>query len=121
MKLREIKIKIESMEESGKKFVEVYNKLKRGEKVEKQEYLSFESIGMLRKIITNERLRLMRLIRTKKPKTIYELAKIAERPYPNVFNDVKKLEELGLIGLEKENNCMAPVAKYGQLNIAIAV
>ena len=92
-----------------------------GGKVEKQEYLSFESIDMLRKIITNERLRLMKLIRVKKPKTIYGLAKIAERPYPNVFNDVKKLEELGLIELEKENNCLEPIAKYERLNIAIAV
>ncbi|MFH1587202.1 MAG: hypothetical protein ABID38_05060 [Candidatus Diapherotrites archaeon] len=121
MKLREITIKIESLDEMGKDFVETYEKLKKGEKVQKQEILSFENIETLRKIITNERIRLLKLIRTRKPKTIYELAKIAKRPYSNVFKDVKKLENLGLIGLGGENHDQGPIAKYDRLKIAIPV
>ncbi|MFH1255672.1 MAG: MarR family transcriptional regulator [Candidatus Diapherotrites archaeon] len=121
MKVREITIMVDSLEESGKRFVEAYEKIKRGEKIEKQEILSFENIETLRKIITNERLRLLRLIRTEKPKTIYALAKIAKRPYSNVFNDVKKLEELGLIELEASDRNLAPKAKYSRLKIAIPV
>ena len=104
MKTREITILVESLEQSGKRFVEKYEKIKGGKKIKEEEILSFEDIDTLRKVITKERLRLLRLIRTKKPKTIYALSKIAERPYPNVFNDVKKLGELGLIELGREKH-----------------
>lgn len=121
LKAREVVIKVESLEEAGKRVVEVYNKIKEGKKTEREEILAFESLDVLRKVLTNQRIELLRLIRTKKPKTIYQLAKISGRAYPNVFQDVKILEELGLIKLEEENHSIEPIAKYDTLKISISV
>ena len=119
MKVKNITIKIESLEESGKRFVEVYNKVSKGEKVEPQDILSFETEERMPQILTKERLRILKAVREKEPKTIYAFAKLLKRPYANVFNDVKKLTEMGLLELGKENGSVQPKAKYDRINITI--
>jgi len=116
-----VTVKIDSLEESGKRFVDAYEKIQRGEKAERQEILSFESIEVMRQILTNEKIRLLKLINAENPKTIYALAQIAKRPYVNVFRDVKKLAEMGLIDLaqEKEKSGVRPIGKYDELKISL--
>ncbi len=121
MKVREVKIIVDSFEETGKRFVEAYEKAKRGEKVEPQEILSFETEELMHQMLTKERLRILKTIREKEPETIYALAKLLQRPYSNVFKDVKKLAEMNLIDLEKEKGSTKPKAKYDRINISIPV
>ncbi|MDD5163311.1 MAG: hypothetical protein PHD95_03840 [Candidatus ainarchaeum sp.] len=121
MKAREVLIRIESLEEAGKRFAEAYKQIKQGKKLAKEEVLAFESIEILRKVLTRQRIELLRLIREKQPATIYQLAKFANRAYPNVFQDVKILDGLGLIKLEESNRNIEPIAKYSLLKIAISV
>ncbi len=121
MKAKEITIKVESLEETGKRFTEAYNEVKAGKAREKQEFISFENLETLRKVLTTERIRLLKLIRAEKPKTIYALSRLAKRPYANVFSDVKTLKGLGLIELGKESRGIEPIAKYSGLKIAIPV
>lgn len=120
MKAKEIEIKIDSLEKTGKRFVQAYKKIKKGKRIRKKGILSFESIDVLRKLLTNERLRMIYTIKRKKPKTIYALAKELKRPYANTFNDVKLLGELGLIDLEK-NASIKPNVNYSEIKIAVKV
>lgn len=121
MKLRDVTIKIQSLDDYMDDFVETYEKVRKREKVEPEEILSFVNVDVMRQILTKQRLRLLRLVREKKPKTIYELAKIAQRPYVNVFQDVKKLKEMGLLELEEKRHASTPKAKYGRLKIEVPI
>ena len=119
MKLTNVTIKVESFEDGLKHFGEIYEKARKGENVEPEKTLSFVNLGVMKQILTTERLRLLKLIKEKSPKTIYELAKLAQRPYANVFRDVKKLAEMGLIDLSKENGSVRPIGKYDELKISL--
>lgn len=120
MKAKKIEIKIDSLGGTGKRFAQAYKKIKSGKRIRKKNILSFENIDLLRKLLTNERLRIIHTIKRKKPQTIYALAKELKRPYANTFNDVKLLSELGLVGLEK-NASIEPSVNYSEIKIAVKV
>jgi predicted transcriptional regulator len=58
-----------------------------------------EGIKTLRKLLSNEKARMLNAIKTIKPNSIYELSKKLERPFKAVFDDVKLLEKFGFIEL----------------------
>ncbi len=62
----------------------------------------FGGLALFRKIISNEKAKLMHVIKTKKPKSVYELAKMLERDFKSVREDVKLLEEFGFINMLAE-------------------
>lgn len=62
----------------------------------------FEGISALRKIISNEKARILHTIKTENPKSIYDLAKKLNRTFKSVSDDVKLLERFGFIELLKE-------------------
>lgn len=70
---------------------------------EKKDY-DFEGISALRKLLSNEKARLLHVIKTKKPKSIYELAKILKRDFKSVSEDIKLLERFGFIDLISEKS-----------------
>ena len=121
MKVRNVTIKVESLRDGLRDFAQTYKKLQRREKVEPGEIVSFETVEVMREILTKERLRILKAVREKEPKTIYALAKLLHRPYANVYNDVKRLAQMGLIDLGKERGVSRPKAKYERLNISIPV
>ena len=77
-----------------------------------------EDIG---KILTRERLRLLSVIREKKPESISELARMLKRKEPNVHNDLTFLEGIGLLELKESKNHIrkAPVVDYDALHITV--
>jgi predicted transcriptional regulator len=66
----------------------------------------FESLAVLRKILSNEKARLMHTIKIKSPKSIYELAKVLGRDFRSVSEDIKLLQKFGFIEMiaEKSGN-----------------
>jgi predicted transcriptional regulator len=68
---------------------------------EKENY-SFEGIAVLRQLLSNERARLMNVIKNKKPRSLYELARILGRDFKSVKEDIKLLERLGLVNMVAE-------------------
>ncbi len=121
VKAREVLIRVESLEDAGERFAGAYKQIKQGKKLAKEEVLAFENIETLRKVLTSKRIVLLRLVREKQPKTIYQLAKLSNRAYANVFQDVKLLEKLGLIVLQEDNHNFEPIAKYNAIKIKISV
>jgi predicted transcriptional regulator len=71
----------------------------------KEEY-DFSGISALRQLLNNEKARLLSVIKTEKPASIYDLAKKLGRSFKSVHDDVKLLERFGFIQLveEKVNN-----------------
>ena len=56
----------------------------------------FEGLSALRRLLSNERARLLHVIKTEEPKSIYELAKKLSRDFKTVNEDIKLLERFGL-------------------------
>ena len=62
----------------------------------------FEGITQIRKLLSNEKARLMNVLKNKKPKSIYELAKILKRDFKSVNTDIKVLENFGFVDMISE-------------------
>lgn len=57
----------------------------------------FQGLETLRKLLSNEKARLLHIIKTKKPGSIYSLAKLSGKDFKSVNEDVKLLEKFGFI------------------------
>lgn len=64
--------------------------------------LGFESFELLSKILTPERLRLLRVIRDEKPDSVSALARLVKRAQANVHKDIQFLAQLGIITLKEQ-------------------
>lgn len=78
-------------------FATFFKKFTQGEK----EY-DFDSLSALRKLLSNEKAKILYTIKTKKPNSMYSLAKILERDFKSVSNDIKLLERFGFIEMIAE-------------------
>jgi predicted transcriptional regulator len=124
MKVRNIKIAIKSDEELFKEVKDVVRKIEHGEKVKKHEGISFDSIDAMRKVLTEERLKVLRAIKKEHPESVYELAKKLKRDIKNTFNDVQFLAQAGLLELKKTKNGRektTPLVKYDKILLEIPV
>ena len=72
MRVRNIKIAIKSEAELFNEVKEVCGKLERGEKVKKHAGISFKNIETMRKVLTEERLRILKTIKKEHPPSIYK-------------------------------------------------
>jgi len=62
----------------------------------------FDSLALVRKLLNKEKARLIHIIKTKNPKSLYELAKILGRNFKSVSDDVKLLKRFGFIEMVSE-------------------
>ena len=62
----------------------------------------FEGLTALRHILSNQKAKLLHVIKTRSPASIYALAKLLSRDFKSVNNDVKLLERFGLVDLVSE-------------------
>ena len=74
-------------------------------KPKKEEY-DFAGMQALRQLLSNEKARILDIIKNQKPSSIYDLAKKLGRSFKSVLDDIRFLERLGIIELteEKVNN-----------------
>lgn len=124
MKIKKIKIAIKSDEELFGEVNAVWEKAERREKVKKHEGLYFENLEAMRKVLTENRLRILKIIKKEHPSSVYELAKILKRDIKNTYDDVELLAGLGLVELTKtkegrERN--TPVVNYEKILLEIQV
>ena len=61
--------------------------------------LDYSAMHLLRQLLSNEKARILYVIKTKSPTSIYDLAKQLKRPFKAVSDDVKLLERFGFIQL----------------------
>jgi predicted transcriptional regulator len=124
MKVKNIRMAIKSENELFDEVKEVWRKLEGGEKVKKHEAIYFESLDAMRRVLTEERLRILKVIRKEHPASIYELAKILKRDLKNTFNDVQFLVQAGLVDLKKTKDVRektTPLVNYDKILLEISV
>jgi predicted transcriptional regulator len=124
MKIKNIKIAIKSNEDLLKDVQNIFGKLERGEKVKKHEGVSFENLETMRKVLTEERLKILKTIKEEKPLSIYALAKLVHRNLKNVSDDVHCLADIGFVELKKTKEGRektTPTVNYNKILIEIAV
>lgn len=85
----------------------------------------FEGLSSVRKLLSNEKARLLHILKKDKPGSIYELAKLLDRDIKSVNEDVKVLERFGFIDMVSEKTGkrqrLRPVLAVEAINIKINV
>jgi predicted transcriptional regulator len=88
----------------------------------KSEY-DFEGLAVVRKLLSNEKARLLNTIKKTKPNSIYELAKYLKRDFKSVNDDIKLLEKFGFVDMvaEKTGNRerLKPIVVVDSMHIYI--
>ena len=123
MKVKRVKIGIKSLEQVFDDVKTVVKRIEQGERLKpvKGPEIYFTSFDALRKGLTSKRLELLHIIKTQKPSSINELARMAKRDIKNVAGDVKYLERIGLIETRESHRKKAPVITYDRIAFEIAV
>ena len=124
MKIKNIRIAIKSEEELYTEVNAVWEKAERGERMKKHEGLYFENLEAMRKVLTENRLRILKIIKKEHPSSIYELAKFLKRDVKNTHDDVQLLAGLGLVDLKKTKEGRersTPVVNYEKILLEIQV
>ena len=67
----------------------------------KQDY-DFEGVAALRHLLSNEKARLLHVIKSENPESIYELAKKLGKNFKSVLDDVRLLQRFGFIEITTE-------------------
>ena len=73
-----------------------------------REKYDFESLALLRRLLTNEKAKMIHTIKRKHPGSIYQLAKILGRDFKAVVQDVKLLERFGIVEMISEHTGNRP-------------
>jgi len=89
----------------------------------KKSGFDFSGISALRKLLSNERARILHTIKIKDPDSIYHLAKLLKRDFKSVRQDVKLLERFGFIDLDSKRKgkreMLKPILAVDAVSITI--
>jgi predicted transcriptional regulator len=80
---------------------------------------SFNSVGVLMRLLTPENRELMAIIRDKKPKSIAELAKLTGRASSNLTRTLGKLKDAGLVKMQVDKRKKMPVPAVKTVRLKI--
>lgn len=124
MRVKRIRLGIKSVKKALEDFVKTAEAIERGEKVKKEVGVYFENAEAFGKALTPKRLELLHLIKRHKPKTLRTLSRLAARDIKNVAQDLRLLENLGLVSIKKEKTGrkeVSPSVDYDAIELMIAV
>lgn len=124
MKVKNVKLEIMSEDQFVSEAKDVMKKLSKGINVKAKSVISFNSLSVMRKFITDERLKVLRATKKHHPSSVYELAKILKRDTKNVANDVGYLEDIGLLEVKKAKKGRqksTPSVNYDKILLEIPV
>ena len=93
-----------TLDEYVERSTERARKIDRGETIEPEISITFADPADLLRVLSFERLRVLRTFRTKKNPTLSGLAMILKRDRKAVSRDVKLLESFGLLRTRHESN-----------------
>jgi predicted transcriptional regulator len=122
-------IRIKPVDEAMETFRQTFKALKgspRGAtRVRHGERVFFTSVEAARKLLTPNRLTLLRAIRTERPSSIYALARRLGRDLKNVQQDLRLLESYGLVRTAtnrgKGRRTKAPHVLFQEIALKIAI
>lgn len=116
---------VEPFTEGLKRFKETFEAARSGRRVAPKEIVAFTSLEAARNFLTRERLGLLRTIKTRQPRSIYELATMAGRNLKNVQEDIRILERHGLVRVTKQargsRTVKVPQVPFEEIALKIAI
>lgn len=121
MKVKQIQIGLCSEEAALDDFAAAAEALERGEAVREESGVYFTSLEAFRKVLTPKRLALLHLIRTARPTSLNELARLSRRNIKNIADDVRHLVQIGLIESSAEGNRLVLRVDYDTIDLRIAI
>ncbi|MBI5970226.1 MAG: MarR family transcriptional regulator [Deltaproteobacteria bacterium] len=125
MKIKHITLKVKTLDEMAADFKRAWKEAGKGKSVrEAAETVCFDSVEDMHKFLSPERIRLLKTVHEKTPKSIYELARMLDRDRKNVTEDVKMLEAVGLIerkAAKRGKEKVELVVDYDRIQMDIAV
>lgn len=121
-----LNIEIRSLSELTNDFREAFVAAQQRATFKRRDGVYFTSLEAARNFLTRERLGLIRAVREKHPRSIYELAKMVKRDLKNVQQDVALLERHGLIRLIEQrrgekSKIRIPEAPFDRIALRIAI
>jgi predicted transcriptional regulator len=119
-------IRIKPVGEAISEFRETFHAVEAGRRIVRREGVYFTSIEAARNLLTPSRLALLRAIRAKRPRSMYELAKTLKRDFKNVQGDLRLLERYGLVRMTRSRGrgtrrAKVPEAVFGEIALKIAI
>lgn len=120
MTVRKVIVRIESTKAFNERFSsELQRRL--GQPFDTDELeLAFESVEQMRSLLTRERDRLLKVLQTERPRSIYGLAKLLRRSQSAVQEDVTLLATYGLVrlapGVENGRRVLQPIPNFEEIH-----
>jgi predicted transcriptional regulator len=121
MKVKKVTVDIRSVENVLDDAKTVMKALAEGKTAHTETGVYFTSFEAFRKALTPKRLELLHAIKTARPKSLHELAEVTRRDIKNVSEDVKYLEQIGLIEKRGDRREVVPVIGYDRIALEIAI
>jgi predicted transcriptional regulator len=123
---KKLTIQIKSAGEALERFRDAFKAVEAGRRISRREGVYFTSIEAARNLLTPQRLALLRAVRSGRPGSIYELAKMVNRDLKNVQDDLRLLETYGLIRMADgarlgKRRVRVPKAVFDQIELKIAI
>jgi len=91
--------------------------LERGDAEDSMPTLSFTSYDDLMKTLTPRVLELIEAVRQEEPASINETARVVDRNVKNVYEELSRLAQLGIIFFQEEGQSKRPVVWFDELVI----
>ena len=119
-------IQIKSVGEALEGFRKTFNDVAAGRRVKRRDGVYFTSIEAARSLLTPSRLALLHMVRTERPGSISELAKMAHRDVKGVRKDLQRLKTYGLIRMAGVPNSgkrrtRVPQVPFDKIKLKIAL
>jgi len=114
------KTRLIELYEKGGTFTSVFRKFTG----QKKDY-NVKDLSLVRQLLSNEKARLLHVIKMKQPNSLYALAKFLERDFKTVREDILLLRKFGFIDLIEEKSgkrrTHKPVLTANSINIIIRI
>ncbi|MEK6699516.1 MAG: hypothetical protein AABZ10_10815 [Nitrospirota bacterium] len=121
MKIKRIQIGIKSLDDTLREAGEVFEKVAAGKSVRRRSAIYFRTITEMRRVLTEKRLELIKVIKDRKPSSVYELAKLVHRDLKNVLQDLTYLQELGLVEVTETADKKVPEVHFDKIAFEVAI
>ena len=104
--MKTLEIQIKSREQADDEFTASF-KSEKTRKGAAKAGIFFTSLEAVRTLLTDKRMELLHLIREHSPRSINQLASIADRDFKNVHTDIMLLKQYGLVQLARQGKSSA--------------
>ena len=121
MKIKKVRITIRSLKEANKEARKFAHDFDSGIFTEHTPTIGFADFVIYKKFLSEKRLELLGIIKSKKPKSIKDLASIARRDFKNVYEDLKMLKTFDLVKFKKTKSGIVPTVVYDEIDLDIKI